>query len=166
MHMIGELAMQLVIRSATADDIPNILSLWIEFIDFHAQRDPHYATVKSGPECMAEYVAKCLESDKHIVLVAEQDGKPVSYLLAESAQRPAAFVCRDYGAIIDLAVAGPCRRCGIGEKMVAEAIRLMKERGVKRIEVSYALANEVSSAFWPKMGFKPYLQRCCLDVGD
>lgn len=157
--------MDVTIRSATADDIPNIVGLWRELMEFHAELDSYYATSDDAEERMAEWVGKCIEAEDHFVLVADADGEPAGYILVGFGQRPPVMRDRDIAMIYDLSVTQRRRRQGIGERLVREALRLIEERGVRLVEVSYTLANEQSSSFWPKMGFDPFLMRGRLDAG-
>lgn len=59
--------------------------------------------------------------------------------------------------ISDAAVSAGFRRQGIGEAMVEEARRWFLDRGLTRMEMRLLNANEVSTAFWEKMGFIPYM---------
>lgn len=157
--------MDIVIRSATADDIPDIVRLWRELMEFHEDLDSYYATSDDAEERMAEWVARCIESDKHFVLIAEYDDAPAGYILVEFGQRPPVMRDRRIAMIHDLSVTQSLRRRGIGEKLVREALLKIDERGVRLVEVSYTLANEQSSSFWPKMGFEPFLMRGRMEIG-
>lgn len=58
------------------------------------------------------------------------------------------------------------RRSGIGAKLVHEMLRLFRERGIRRVEVTAADSNEAATAFWRKMGFVPYVQKSWLAIGE
>jgi len=152
------------IRPAKASDIPAIVDLWIELMDFHAERDPWFRRSADGHIGFAEHLANCIDDARYVLLVAELDGRIVGYSLAEITQRPAAFAEREHGFITDIAVTAKCRRLGIGTRLAEETIRSLRERGVNKIVLSYASANEVSRAFWRKMGFQPYMERLRLDI--
>lgn len=147
---------EVLIRKAGAGDLEVIGKLWCEFMDFHSARDPHYSRAEAGEKCFKEFIGKRIASADSRVLVAESGGEVVGYLLAGLTQNPPVLKERDYGVISDLAVTGRCRRMDIGGKMYREALLWFAERGVRRIELRVAAANEVSTAFWVKNGFAPY----------
>ena len=155
-----------IVRPARPSDIPAIVDLWIELMDFHAERDPWFARSADGHIGFAEHLANCLDDARYVLLVAEIDGRIVGYSTAEIALRPPAFAEREHGFITDVAVTATCRRAGIGTRLAEETIRRLRERGMKTIVLSYASANEVSRAFWRKMGFQPYMERLRLDTTD
>ncbi|MCA9437597.1 MAG: GNAT family N-acetyltransferase, partial [Candidatus Omnitrophica bacterium] len=50
------------------------------------------------------------------------------------------------------------RRKGIGERLFRETVEWFRAKGVDRIELRVVVANEVSTAFWRKMGFAAYME--------
>ncbi|MEN6626478.1 MAG: GNAT family N-acetyltransferase [Candidatus Sumerlaeia bacterium] len=146
-----------LIRTACADDLPAIMGLWREFMDFHAGCNPLFARSADGDEWFKEQLISHLLSDKSCILVAEHAGIVVGYCFTVIAQYPPVFEITEYGAIYDLAVTESCRRRGIGEKLFREAQAWLATRGIHRIEARYVVANPISTAFWKKMGFEPLL---------
>lgn len=92
------------IKKATQSDLTAIGILWQEFMDFHKQRDSHFARSSDGHERFKEFIASHMTADTSCVLVAEQKGDIVGYCLATLAKYPPVFESRDYGTVFDLAV--------------------------------------------------------------
>jgi len=92
-----------------------------------------------------------------VVFIAEDGVMPVGFVLAQMSKRARIFVQNEHGLIVDLAVTKDYRRCGVGEKLVRQAIRWFRAKGIKTIEMRVSTANPVASAFWSKMGFEPYM---------
>jgi ribosomal protein S18 acetylase RimI-like enzyme len=149
---------ELIIRKATIKDLESIGLLWQEFMDFHKERDSVFARSADGHEHFKEFIAGHLEKESSLVLIAEQDGAAIGYCLAMISKYPPVFDSRDYGFVSDLAVTRRCRRAGIGEKIYKAAEMWFSEQGIHRIELRVAVTNEVSTAFWRKMGFKPHVE--------
>ena len=145
------------IRKAVVGDLNAIGVLWQEFMDFHKERDPHFARSADGHEGFKEFISAHMISETSCVLLAEQDGKALGYCLATLARYPPVFEKRDYGTVFDLAVTGHCRRKGIGKRLYHAAENWLTDHGIRRIEVRVAVSNEASTAFWRKMGFSPYV---------
>ncbi len=155
---------EVTIRKAVADDLHAIGELWKEFMDFHKAGDSHFTRSADGHERFKEFITQHISSESACVWVAEKDGKVVGYCLAMLAKRPPVFGSLDYGAVFDLAVSGAYRRSGIGERLYLAAQTWFADHGIHRIEVAVALSNEVSRAFWKKMGFSPYLTKACKTI--
>ncbi len=145
------------IRKASNADLSAIGTLWQEFMDFHKERDPHFARSADGHERFKEFIAGHMAAETSCVLVAEQDGNVVGYCLATLAKYAPVFENLDYGTVFDLAVTVRCRRTGIGEKLYRAAEAWFAQRGVHRIEIRVAVSNKTSTSFWKKIGFRPYV---------
>ena len=148
---------EVTIRPAAAGDLPAIGALWKELTDFHAVRDPHFRPACDGAEHFLKYMAESMESDQAWTAVAEVEGHVTGYCLCKDMEMPPVFARRRYELISDLVVGEGFRRRRIGSRMVEAAMRWFAERGLERIEVRVAVVNEVSSAFWRRMGFAVYL---------
>lgn len=151
-------------REATEQDIPQIIELWKEFIDFHKVRDPFFSRSKEGPENFGKFILENLGKGDAFVHVAETNGKVVAHILATIQSYPPAFEIKRYGLVNDLAVSSEYRRLGIGEHLFTMAKDWFEERGVKRMEIEIVIANEVSTSFWTKMGLKPYKEKCYTEI--
>lgn len=152
----------IIIREARQADVPQILELWKELMDFHAARDGHFVRAEDGHERYGEFIAECIDDRQACVWVAEEKraGKLVAHCLAMIAEYPPVFVQRRYGMIYDLAVTATHRRRGVGQKLVDKVTAWFAARDIHRIEVQFTTTNEVSNAFWVEQAqFQPYLLR-------
>ena len=146
-----------VVRKATLQDLDAIGDLWVEFMDFHKRRDPHFARAADGRRRFQDFISTHIVAHTSRVLVAEVRGRVVGYCLAVLSQYPPVFRNRDYGSVFDLAVTARFRRRGIGTRLFRAAEAWFADRSVRRIELRIAVTNEVSTAFWRKMGFQPFV---------
>jgi ribosomal protein S18 acetylase RimI-like enzyme len=124
---------------------------------FHAKQGAYW---RIKPNCKKGYVLYMQEVAKaqdKVVFIAEDGVMPVGFVLAQMSKRARIFVQNEHGLIVDLAVTKDYRRCGVGEKLVRQAIRWFRAKGIKTIEMRVSTANPVASAFWSKMGFEPYM---------
>jgi ribosomal protein S18 acetylase RimI-like enzyme len=158
MEMKKEVSCPMQIRTSVSNDIPRILGLWKEFMDFHKERDPAFTRSVTGHEGFRSFVEENMKSETAQVLVADAGNSLVGYCLARITERPPVFEDRRYGQILDLAVAAPRRRGGVGEALLGEALKWFQKQRISRVDVAVSTANEVASAFWEKHGFKTYMQ--------
>lgn len=155
---------QIKYREATETDLPKIIELWKEFIDFHKDRDPIFSRSKEGPDNFGRYILENMSKADAIVYVAESDGEVVAYILSMIQDYPPAFEVKKFGFISDLAVSSGSRRSGIGMHLFEMARNWFVKKGMRRIEIGVAVTNEISTSFWDKMGFKPYKSTCYFEL--
>jgi len=154
----------LFIRPAVAEDLPGVIDLWTELMDFHRDIDPLFTRSAEAADNFLRYMNENLDSDDSELFVAELSGSLAGYVLANVSRYPPVFVQERYGAISDAAVAAAFRRQGIGEALVNAAAQWFMEKGLNRMEMRLLNANPVSAAFWKKMGFNPYMTTLFKDI--
>ena len=148
-----------LIRTATEADVPKIVPIWQEMMNFHAKRDLYFAICEGAEEAFSGYLSENIEKKDAAVFIAQDAERVISYCLCLIAERPP--VCemkRQYGNLSDLAVVENYRRKGVGEQMTAFAMKWFQSRELERVEVRVAVTNEISTQFWRKMGFQPYIE--------
>ncbi len=154
---------QINIRKMTEKDLDAVVDVWKEMMIFHAQRDEFFNAAENAAENFAEYMKSNIADEKCLALVAEDEKQVVGYCLAKLLQYPPVFEVLDYGELSELAIAGNYRRSGIGQALFKRARSWLESKAIKRIEVRAVVTNEVSTAFWRKMGFTPYVETLFLE---
>lgn len=154
---------ELQVREAVPGDLDQIVALWVELLDFHQARDPYYTRVPDSERSSAEHFTRAMESGTSTLLVAESENSVLGYLMAHTERRPPVFVGGAVLSISDICVKSGSRRGGVGVAMVNEILRIADEMGIERVEVGYSANNELSHAFWGKMGFKPFVVTAALE---
>lgn len=148
----------LKIRPAADADIPVVGRLWREMVLLHGELDPLFTLTEDALQHFADFVHRQIEDPQSVLLVAERDGEVVGYCLAARATYPPVFRTQEYGMIYDMAVSAERRREGVGEKLYGEVLRWFEERGIRRIELRVVPTNKLSTSFWKKQGFRPFLE--------
>ena len=77
---------------------------------------------------------------------------------------PPALAEPDYGQVLDFMVTASHRHTGIGGRMFEALQKWFRKEGIRRIEVRHSTFNEGAARFWPRMGFKPYLQTLFMEL--
>ena len=150
--------MQICITKATPSDFPKIIPLWKEMILFHYQRDKAFQLINGAEKIFEEYLKSCLQnSDNNILLLAETDNTPICYCFAKISNRPPIFEKNLCGVITDIAVTDKFRRTGIGSLLFKGVKEWFSKKEINLIQLDISAVNEVSRAFWQRMGFKPYM---------
>jgi N-acetylglutamate synthase-like GNAT family acetyltransferase len=154
----------IVIRKAVVKDVPSVLELWKELMDFHKELDRFFSRSATGHKQFAEFVTGHIKNENSCVIVAEHNGNLVGFCLATISKYPPVLKLKEYGEILGMAVSGKCRQRGIGARLLKALRQWFLKRGIKRIEVRFATANKVAERFWTKMGFQTYLKTASLKI--
>ena len=155
---------KVTIRKAVAEDIPSIVELWKELMDFHKARDRIFSRSATGHQAFADYVTGHIKSETSRVFVAEAGKNLVGYCIAFIEKYPPVLKMTEYGLIQDISVTKKYQRRAIGKRLLKEAQNWFSEKGVHRIEARVAKSNKLSTEFWAKMGFSPYLETVFLEI--
>ena len=134
-----------VIRTVSPRDVPAIVPLGRELMDFHAPRDPLFTPVADFDTVFGRFVEENIRNEAACVLVAVVDERIVGYCQAMLDRHPPAIAAADYGQILDLAVTAESRGTGVGEQMFAVLRDWFRKKGVRRIEVRHSTFNEIAS---------------------
>jgi len=143
-----------------------MVELWKGLMDFHATRDPIFTRKPDGEKAWETFMRENMAKDKACVFVAEGDRRIVGYCLALISNYPPVFSTPTHGELMDLMVHEEYRRLGVGERLFNAAKAWYSKQGIHRIEVRVAVTNEISTGFWRKMGFKPYLETLTLGLAN
>lgn len=135
------------IRTATPQDVPQILALIHELADYEKLSHEVVATVESlertlfGPKSYGE------------VLLAEADGEVAGFCLFF--HNYSTFLGKPGLYIEDIFVRPTHRGAGIGKALFAQAARIANERGCGRMEWWVLDWNKPAIDFYRKMGAAP-----------
>jgi len=155
---------RVIIRKAVLEDVPSIVGLWKELMDFHRERDLLFSRSATGDEGFVDFITGHILSETSCVFVAAAGTDIVGYCLAFVEKYPPVLEIKEYGLVQDLAVTKIYRRNGIGKRLLKEARNWFYEKGIRRIEARVAKTNKISTEFWAKMGFEPYLETMFIEI--
>jgi len=155
---------QVKIREAVMEDVPAIVEIWKELMDFHKRLDAIFSRSATGHEGFAEFLTSNMEKEDSCVLVAADGEHIVGYCQACISKYPPVLVREKYVEIFDMAVTKKYQRQGIGRMIIDALRRWYADKDVDRIELKYLTANKSAEEFWTKMGFKPYLKTAFLET--
>ncbi|MGD8966743.1 MAG: GNAT family N-acetyltransferase [Anaerolineae bacterium] len=151
--------MGFMIRPATEDDLPEMLRLWREMMDFHAHWDARFQP-KPSPEAERAWTKFLREdiwgSDKWCVLLAEQDNELIGQIMGELRETAPVFEHQTYGYVTDIVVAPDARRRGIGKALFNALETWFREQDAAHLQLQVLENNPASQAFWRAMGCSDY----------
>ena len=150
--------MDYVVREATRRDIPAIVGLWREMMDYHSASDYRFRFAANAEREVERHIAESLRSRAARIFVAELGDGVVGYILGEVHQRRPIYPVGSYGFVSDISVAESHRRHGVGRALVRTLIVWFQRERVTAIELFAAETNDASMSFWRSMGFNNYLR--------
>jgi GNAT superfamily N-acetyltransferase len=148
--------MMATIRAAVIGD-EEILARLNSFVqDLHVQRRPDHFKQTHLPELVAWY-RSLLERTTARIWIAQEQGRPVGYVLAVFQHVPAnPFTqTRDWCEIDQIAVDSNYRRRGIARSLVLKAIAEARAEGIQRVEAASWSFNEETHEVFRRLGFTP-----------
>jgi GNAT superfamily N-acetyltransferase len=146
------------IREMTANDMPQVLSLWHELIEHHKPINHSlYQVTTSADMTYERWLTRRLKEDGAKVWLAVHDEQIVGYVLIMMGFRSPVYEINNVGMICDLSVTQRVRRMGVATSLVSHAVLALLNQGIKTVQVNYDDGNQEATAFWTKMGFAPRL---------
>jgi ribosomal protein S18 acetylase RimI-like enzyme len=151
--------MTITIRRAQQSDLDQLLTLWQELAELHADLLPEFALASGKEQSIRAHLAELLRDDNERVFVAEENGALIGYINGAVRENPPVFAERYIGYIADVIVTARSRRRGAGAQLVETMNAWFCARGVRIVHLSAATGNPIAQAFWRKMGYAEYMTR-------
>ena len=141
------------VRTAEESDVPGLVELWVEFMDFHTALDPDFARSGNAKANWSDYITSKLGDETYRVLVATDGQVLAGYIVAIVQEYPPIRTIEKFGFIQEIAVARQFRRKGIARQLFESAEVWLIAKGVPQVEVKIDIANEASQALFGSEGF-------------
>ncbi len=154
----GKVVRGVRVRAARKDDLPALVGLLVRLKRLNGEFDPLLAVRPDAEEQALRVLSADLTNPNSLLLAAEgtgaDEGKVVGVLRATIRER-LFYVPEKEGVVLDIYLLPAHRRGGLGEYLVEEATRILKERGAGVITVEFPSLNEIATRFYAKRGFRP-----------
>ena len=146
-----------MIRKATVDDIPAISELYREQFREMAKLIPDF--IKEGNQSV-EFLEKTISSDDSDILVYENDGIVVGFILLQAKERPDFdfMLPGKYCYIMDVIVTEAHRNKGFGTALMNSAKDWAKQQDCSFINLDVLVNNHGAIKLYEKRGFIPKAQ--------
>ncbi len=145
------------IRHASEDDVRRVIELWIAMMDLHRDIDTVFTRRKDGHVAFEAFLRENIEWEDAAVIVAEDDGRVVGYIMARIQKSPPVLLRESYCEVFDISVDSRCKRRGVGRRLVEALQAWVVERGNDRIVLNAAVGNDQSVPFWRELGYEEFL---------
>ena len=146
-----------MVRKAIRDDIPVISELYREQFREMSKLIPDF--IKEG-EQSTEFIENTLANDESDILVCEENGKVVGFILLQSKTRPDFdfMLPGKYCYIMDVIVTENFRGKGYGTALMNSAKEWAKERECSFINLDVLTNNPDAIRLYKTLGFIPKAQ--------
>lgn len=144
----------MTVRPFTPDDRAALKPLADELHRLHVENRPDLFVGGEHPLFSEEAVRDRLAEPGAISLTAEENGEPIGFCFAGIRPRTA---MKNVPSLFldDLIVAAPFRRRGVARALFDEAVRLGRERGAVRVDLTVWSFNREAEAFYRSLGMTP-----------
>ena len=141
-------------REAKLSDIDSIIELWKGLMEYHLEFFPDFYKFKRGYlSSMRKHFGRNIRSKDSIVLVAEESGKPIGYVMGAVGKfRPPIYKWKKEANISDLFVDEEHRGKGISKKLFLEVKKFAKAKGADYLKLAVDVKNPSANKFYDKMG--------------
>ena len=146
----------LKLREARKADVESLVALVERLKRLNEEFDPLFRVRGDARERTRRYLENGVERPDKFILVAEDAGKIIGMLKAEIRER-IFYEPASEGAIIEFYLMPEHRHGGLGRKMIEEATKRLKERGVQLITAEFPSMNKISASFYERLGYRAIL---------
>lgn len=140
-------------RPLKSNEMEQLTKLWTAFMQDPAVSDLEFIPDRESTSRWQEYVKKHLDEDPRQVLVAEEEGKIVGYLLYRARSETPITRRYDYAMISDVYVVPELRRRGIAANLMKTCLRQLGETGATHVRLHVSAQNEAAKSLYRKYGF-------------
>ncbi|UCG69606.1 MAG: GNAT family N-acetyltransferase [Thermoplasmata archaeon] len=150
----------LTIREGVLRDRASLDELFREELEYHMNLQPD--VFKIPDTVVSEKWLKAIINDNNIFLgISEYNGKIVGAILYKIDKNPEDNILKErkFVYVEDMIVSESFRGKGIGKKLLNYAIKHVKTKDIKEIEIDVGDNNEVGLRFYKEQGFKTIRRR-------
>ena len=147
--------MAITVRTGNAGDMHSVFPMVFRELKERAAVDPGYFALRpDAPARFRQWVGPALEDPRHVLVVAEDEGAIVGFLVATVEQDLPVFVHDEYAVVRILWVDAPQRGKGVAGRMLDLAARECKSSGLRQLRASAAVSREIEKHVLKKAGFR------------
>lgn len=147
---------KITFREATKDDVPHLIALVKRLKQLNEEFDPLFVVRDDIEEQARKYLENAVENDDRFVLLCEMNGRIVGLLKAQLKERQF-YEPRKEGAIVEFYLLPSVRHEGLGKKMLEEAEKRLKDKGVQLITAEFPTNNKIAIEFYKSQNYHPVL---------
>jgi ribosomal protein S18 acetylase RimI-like enzyme len=146
----------LKIRPFRRSDLEQLTSFWKELLSDSTAAISSVLITDENVSRWQRYVMKIHEEDENQFFVAEFDGRLVGYILFLKQSEYPLTTSASWASINELYVDLSYRRKGIGIKLMEQALKYLKTKGITYVRINVNVGNQAAINLYRKFGFKDH----------
>ena len=148
------------------NDISDIVLLWEELMEFHAEMNPIFKRSNKGKKVFKKNLLRQLmNKNKALLLSAVKDNKVIGYSFSYIDDfNPPYYEVEKIGFFADVIVTEQYRKYGIGKRLVDRTIQWFAEKGISRLEAGVLENNDIGNKFWRNMKFNNFVSKLSKNI--
>ena len=154
------LSIEVVIRKAVKKDIPRIIELWKVLRDYHVRHLGYNDEIcrhrKNAVSIYKRHVTQKIRARNYAIFVAESDGKVVGHTIVRISKSPPIYVYNRKVYVDELVVDKKYRGKGVGKKLLKQAEKWGKKKGLSLFSLHVAIKNKNAISLYKKFGLKEH----------
>jgi ribosomal protein S18 acetylase RimI-like enzyme len=162
----------MLIRAATADDVPQVLPMVEQLCALHENWDAaRYGVRDNVGEMYRNWLTERAGDASSVFLVAEieqNQATPISplaaFLIATTEREIPIYRLKRYGFIHDLWVEADYRHEGIARQLTMLAVERFGAMGIRQIRLDTARQNDAARALFAGCGFRESTRQMLLEL--
>ncbi len=154
------------VREAKKDDLPSVVNLWEKLAKYHSELSDEFDLAWDSRRRWSSYLHKKYSEISTKLIVADEDGRLVGFMLCMLSPNHPIFKERKIGLISDVYVLPERRGKGITKKMLDVAIKWFRKNKVRSLHLTAAFANKEGQEVWRLLGFEPFMIHERLDLDN
>ncbi len=151
----------LQIRKATLDDIPKVITLWKEYTELHDEKviskSPGVAPLierkEGASEILEKFIAKNLQEENGLVLIAEIDGEVVGYSFFYYTENKPVYKIEKIGYLADIFVREDYQGLHISSQFMDKGEKWLREKGIEYISLNVSFNNDLAYKIYKRWGY-------------
>jgi ribosomal protein S18 acetylase RimI-like enzyme len=147
----------MTIRPLRATEVDRLIVLWKEFMNDPSAIDQAIPTHDENVRRETESLNKLIQEDPKQVLVADEDGDLIGYLIFLRQAKTPLQMRHSHSFITDLYVRPSYRRRGIGMKLLQACFDDVQSSGTAHVRLAVWSKNESAIRLYRQVGFKDYM---------
>jgi len=146
----------MLIRSATSDDVPQVLPMVAKICALHENWDTaKYGFLPHPEQRYQKWLTRLANSsDRNVFLVAEDEGKLGGFLIATVEREIPIYRLQEYAFIHDIWIEPEYRQNGVARQMVMLCVERFQEMEIQQIRLDTAAVNEAARLLFTSCGFR------------
>jgi GNAT superfamily N-acetyltransferase len=152
----------LLVRAATAHDLPRLASLWYENTVLQQQADRRLKMAPDGEARWTLAATAWLADPQARIVVADRGDGVIGYAVGRVEAGPSGLLPEQRGVILELAIDAHGYHAGVGRELIGALRQWFKGQGAEEFIVHVTRRHAVEQAFWRALGAKEWID--CLSM--